>query len=78
MPLLERELRITPEQISQIDEWFHGQARRKKSPPFKVIAYQMGVSDRTIWDVVHRMRAYRNIKPPANARARKTIKVAKR
>lgn len=51
---------LTSPKIRAIDEWVNA-CGRNRSPPAKVMAYKMGVSVRTLWNVIHRRGGYARV-----------------
>jgi len=51
---------LTYPKIRRIDAW-RAQPGRLKSPPWKVMAYQMGISLRTLYNVTRRRYGYANV-----------------
>jgi hypothetical protein len=51
---------LTYSKIRRIDVW-RAQPTRNKTPPWKVMAHQMGVSLRTLYNVTHRRDGYAKV-----------------
>jgi hypothetical protein len=52
--------KLTYPQIRRIDAW-RAQPRRNKTPPWKTMAHSMGVSVRTLYNVVSRRYGYAKV-----------------